>query len=455
MAAPSGRSMLSRALSHSHSTSHSRLRVSPVLRTLHFQTRSVCATTAPHDDPTHRRVYPNVDPRFQYGDVIIINDNKGDRRLVGPLKKGGVRDNNFGRLTHDAMIGLEPLSTIKTHKGGKYTLQWPSLGEYSTKVKRQASIMYPKDATSAVHLLDLFPGAHVLEAGTGNGSMTLYIQRAIQGPGSHLDTVDIRNEHSLQAEQNVEGFWRGMYRPGITFWRSVGGLQRVIKRLNGQDHGQSDIPPSGEEASSAAVQDDLQLNNDGRPLTPLELKRKRLMRAHEVLPPNPHPKGHQYDAISLDLPDSKSVLLDLLPLLKPDRPMCLYMMNMSQVLELVQWMRLNCRGFTVEKVLEVGWKEWSVRSAAVRSKVKGRVHVGGFGAVSPLKQPSTVPSLSEDADDASSEKSSTTAADHIPDDALGWVCRPLHLPIGHTGFLVQLRKNSLDSDLQDPADAQS
>ncbi|KAF9960182.1 hypothetical protein BGZ72_007717 [Mortierella alpina] len=447
MTAMSGRSMLSRALSPSYS--HSRLGASPVFRILHCQARRTYTTRTTEEDLTPKRVYPNVDPRFQYGDVIIINDNKGDRRLVGPLRKGGVRDNNFGRLTHDAMIGLEPLSTIKTHKGVKYTLQWPSLDEYSTKVKRQASIMYPKDATSAVHLLDLFPGAHVLEAGTGNGSMTLYIQRAIQGPGSHLDTVDIRNEHSLQAEQNVEGFWRGMYRPGITFWRSVGGLQRVIKRLNGQDQGKSDIPASGEEG---IAQDDVELNNDGKPLTPLELKRKRLMRAHEVLPPNPHPKGHQYDAISLDLPDSKTVLLDLLPLLKPDRPMCLYMVNMSQVLELVQWMRRNCRGFTVEKVIEVDWKEWSVRSAAVRSKVKGRVHVGGFGAVSLLKQPSAVPSLSEDAD-ASGEKSSAIAADNIPDDALGWVCRPLHLPIGHTGFLVQLRKNALDCDLQDPVDA--
>ncbi|KAG0213263.1 hypothetical protein BGX28_004836 [Mortierella sp. GBA30] len=394
-------------------------------------------------------VPPNVDPRFRYGDVIIINDNKGDRRLMGPLKKGGFRDNNFGRLSHDAIIGLTPLSTIRTHKGTKYTLHWPSLDEYSTKVKRQASIMYPKDATSAVHLLDLFPGAHVLEAGTGNGSMTLYIQRAIQGPGAHLDTVDIRNEHSRQAEQNVERFWRGMYRPGITFWRSVGGLQRVIKRLNGEDDRESELKVLSSSSSSTVSSTESSEvepscnNNDGQPLTPLEQKRKRLLETNEILPPNPHPKGHQYDAISLDLPDSKTVLLDLLPLLKPDRPMCLYMVNMSQVLELVQWMRRNCDGYTVEKVLEVGWKEWSVRSAAVRSKVKGRVHVGGFGKVSPLRQPS---SASSSENDDQNEETENTAADNIPDDALGWICRPLHMPIGHTGFLVQLRKNSLDRE---------
>lgn len=260
--------------------------------------------------------------------------------------------------------------------------------------------------------------------------MTMYIQRAILGPGSHLDTVDIRNNHSLQAEQNIERFWRGMYRPGITFWRSVGGLQRVIKRLTGEDQGQNHYPGSG--SSSAQEQDSIVLNKDGKPMTALELKRKELTEANEVLPPNPHPKGHQYDAISLDLPDTLTVLEDLLPLLKPDRPMCLYMVNMSQVLELVQWMRKNGFGYSVEKVLEVGWKEWSVRSAAVRSKVKGRVHVGGFGDVSPLQQSSG----------DGTQETATTAADNIPDDAVGWVCRPLHMPIGHTGFLVQLRRNS-------------
>ncbi|KAF9111901.1 hypothetical protein BGX27_004283 [Mortierella sp. AM989] len=356
----------------------------------------------------------------------------------------------MGRLKHDDFIGLSPLSTIKTHKGVKYTLHWPTLDEYCTKVKRQASIMYPKDATSAVHLLDLFPGAHVLEAGTGNGSMTLYIQRAIQGPGSHLDTVDIRNEHSQQAEENVERFWRGMYRPGITFWRSSGGLQKVIKHLTSLEQVTSEKTDKQDLLSPTSCTTQIQptetlesdsgfaYDKDGRPLTKLELKRKRLTEAKEVLPLNPHPVGHQYDAISLDLPDCKSVLLDLMPLLKSDRPMCLYMVNMSQILELVQWMREHDdrHSYTVEKVLEVDWKEWSVRSAAVRSKINGRVHVGGFGHVSLLQQ-----AQSSEGDDKK-EGSFTGAADNIPDDAVGWICRPLHMPIGHTGFLVQLQKNS-------------
>lgn len=290
--------------------------------------------------------------------------------------------------------------------------------------------MYPKDATTAVHLLDLFPGAHVLEAGTGNGSMTLYIQRAIQGLGSHLDTVDIKSEHSQQAERNIEGFWRGMYRPGITFWRSVGGLQKVIKHLKGED----------QEATKALTKGCGEFeayDKDGRQLSPLEMRRAQLLETKENLPPNPHVKGHQYDAISLDLPDCQSVLVDLLPLLKPDRPMCLYMVNMSQVLELVQWMRRHCDGYTVEKVLEVEWKEWSVRSAAVRSKVKGRIHVGGHGQISPLQRNGGTP-------EEETTDTFTTAADNIPDDAVGWICRPLHMPLGHTGFLIQLRKKSAD-----------
>ncbi|KAG0360511.1 hypothetical protein BG005_010535 [Podila minutissima] len=404
---------------------------------------SVSTPSEPDTSSQTRRPSPHEQPRFQYGDVIILNDNKGDRRLLGPLKKGIARDNNLGRMTHDQIVGKMPMDTVETHKGAKYTLHWPTLDEYCTTVKRQASIMYPKDATSAVHLLDLFPGAHVLEAGTGNGSMTMYIQRAIMAPGSHLDTVDIRNEHSLQAEQNIERFWRGMYRPGITFWRSVGGLQRVIRRLTGKDQGQDGLHSAVEEAVLGAekTQDskDELVNKDGKPLTALEIKRKQLTEANEVLPKNPHPAGHQYDAISLDLPDCKSVLLDLYPLLKPDRPLVLYMVNMSQILEMVQWLRKkNFDGYTVEKVLEVDWKEWSVRSAAVRSKVKGRVRVGGFGDIIPL----TTSNGAESAPGSTTPH--TLASDNIPDDAVGWICRPLHMPIGHTGFLVQLRKNSAD-----------
>ncbi|KAF9396505.1 hypothetical protein CPC16_001187 [Podila verticillata] len=403
---------------------------------------TISPVLAPSENDTPRPT-PREEPRFQYGDVLILNDNKGDRRLIGPLKKGISRDNHIGRMTHDQIVGKMPMDTVETHKGAKYTLHWPTLDEYCTTVKRQASIMYPKDATSAVHLLDLFPGAHVLEAGTGNGSMTMYIQRAIMAPGSHLDTVDIRNEHSLQAEQNIERFWRGMYRPGITFWRSVGGLQRVIRRLTGKDHGLDGLHSGmgGVVCGDEKTQDSesVLMSKDGKPLTDLEIKRKQLTEANEILHKNPHPVGHQYDSISLDLPDCKSVLLDLYPLLKPDRPLVLYMVNMSQILEMVQWLRKkNFDGYTVEKVIEVDWKEWSVRSAAVRSKVKGRVRVGGFGDIIPL----TTSNGAESAPGSTTPH--TLASDNIPDDAVGWICRPLHMPVGHTGFLVQLRKNSAD-----------
>ncbi|KAF9428774.1 hypothetical protein BGZ94_001094 [Podila epigama] len=403
---------------------------------------------------------PRDEPRFRYGDVLVLCDPKGERRLVGPLRPGIGRDTNKGRLNHDQIVGQLPMTTIQSHMGAKYTLHWPTIDEYTTKVKRQANIMYPKDATTAVHLLDLFPGAHVLEAGTGNGSMTMYIQLAIQAPGSHLDTVDSRNEHSLQAEQNIERFWRGMYRPGITFWRSSGGLEKVIKRLTGKD---MDMDKDKDKDTVDATLDASNLEQeqkDGshrgvdkahstRSFSALERRRKKIIEAKEMLPENPHPAGHQYDAICLDLPDCKSVLLDLYPLLKPDRPLVLYMVNMSQILEMVQWLRRqNFDGYSVEKVVEVDWKEWSVRSAAVRSKVKGRVHVGGFGHVSALRKSSTTAAADptqtgEGEGDKAQDASFTQASDSIPDDAVGWVCRPLHMPIGHTGFLVQLRKSSL------------
>ena len=46
---------------------------------------------------------------------------------------------------------------------------------------RGAAVVYPKDAAQIVSMADIFPGAHVVEAGVGSGALTCSLLRAV-GP---------------------------------------------------------------------------------------------------------------------------------------------------------------------------------------------------------------------------------------------------------------------------------
>ena len=58
----------------------------------------------------------------------------------------------------------------------------PLLSEFVVSMPRGAAVVYPKDAAQIVAMADIFPGAHVVEAGAGSGALTCSLLRAV-GPG--------------------------------------------------------------------------------------------------------------------------------------------------------------------------------------------------------------------------------------------------------------------------------
>ena len=58
---------------------------------------------------------------------------------------------------------------------------------------RGAAVVYPKDAAQIVAMADIFPGAHVVEAGVGSGALTCSLLRAV-GPHGRVSSYERREE---------------------------------------------------------------------------------------------------------------------------------------------------------------------------------------------------------------------------------------------------------------------
>src|SRR5436305_12681979 len=71
---------------------------------------------------------------------------------------------------------------------------------------RGAAVIYPKDAAQIVTMGDIGPGATVLEAGAGSGSLTCALLRAV-GPTGRVISYEIRDDHADVAVRNVETFF--------------------------------------------------------------------------------------------------------------------------------------------------------------------------------------------------------------------------------------------------------
>jgi tRNA (adenine57-N1/adenine58-N1)-methyltransferase len=85
----------------------------------------------------------------------------------------------------------------------------PRMADYVLKMPRGAQVVYPKDLGPILIYADVFPGAEVLEAGTGSGALTIALARAT-GPEGRLVSYEAREEFHERAASNVESFFGKM-----------------------------------------------------------------------------------------------------------------------------------------------------------------------------------------------------------------------------------------------------
>jgi tRNA (adenine57-N1/adenine58-N1)-methyltransferase len=141
------------------------------------------------------------------GEWVRLIDQKG-RRHNFCLEAGKTFHTNRGGMAHDDLIGREEGFTITSSSGGEYLVFRPLLSEFVVSMPRGAAVVYPKDAAQIVSMADIFPGAHVVEAGAGSGALTCSLLRAV-GPHGRVTSYERREEFAEVARQNVTQFFGG------------------------------------------------------------------------------------------------------------------------------------------------------------------------------------------------------------------------------------------------------
>ncbi|KAJ8965036.1 hypothetical protein NQ314_004434 [Rhamnusium bicolor] len=151
--------------------------------------------------------YKNV---IKEGDTVILYLTitqvyciKAEPKTVN--KKGNFIENVFqtpyGALKCADLIGKHYGSKITLSKGWGYVLQ-PTPELWTITLPHRTQIIYTPDISMIILQLELCPGSIVIESGTGSGSLSHALIRAVK-PHGHLYTFDF---HEIRAETARDEF---------------------------------------------------------------------------------------------------------------------------------------------------------------------------------------------------------------------------------------------------------
>lgn len=138
------------------------------------------------------------------GETALLLDQQGNRYLV-TLRPGASFVFHRGRVRHDELIGSEEGMRVRSSSGLALTVLRPRLMDYLLEMPRHTAIIYPKDVAVLLTWADVYPGATVLEAGIGSGSLTLALLRAV-GERGRVICYENRPEFIPKALANIKRF---------------------------------------------------------------------------------------------------------------------------------------------------------------------------------------------------------------------------------------------------------
>lgn len=136
------------------------------------------------------------------GDLVIVYE-KYDTMKAVKVCAGSVLENRFGLFKHSDWIGKQFGSKVFSSKGGFVYLLAPTPELWTLVLSHRTQILYIADISFVIMFLELVPGCLVLESGTGSGSLTTSLARAV-APRGHVYTFDFHEQRAVSAREDFE-----------------------------------------------------------------------------------------------------------------------------------------------------------------------------------------------------------------------------------------------------------
>ncbi|MCS7134770.1 MAG: tRNA (adenine-N1)-methyltransferase [Candidatus Pacearchaeota archaeon] len=240
------------------------------------------------------------------GELVMLVDTKKRKYLI-VLKKNSFFEFHKGKISHDDLLRKSPGEKIISSKGEELLILKPALFDFVLKkMKRISQVIYPKDIGQILILGDIFPGAKVLEAGTGSGALTCFLVRAV-GEKGKVVSVDERKDMIETAKKNIETFYN--------------------KKVEEIKH--------------------------------LKLERANLKDVKEK----------EFDRVILDLPDPWNYLLKIKKVLKQGGILICWLPTVLQIFKLIEEVEKKFyKNFELQGIYETLQREWQKKGRSLRPK---------------------------------------------------------------------------------------
>lgn len=140
------------------------------------------------------------------GDLVILYQSPSNITFTY-VKPGETFHNKFGTFPHDVMMtldyGTKMYSSSKHSSSGFIYLLRPTVELWSLALPHRTQIVSTPDAALICAKLHVIPGAVVIEAGTGSGSLSTAFARSI-APLGHLFTFEFNQIRASTAQDEFK-----------------------------------------------------------------------------------------------------------------------------------------------------------------------------------------------------------------------------------------------------------
>lgn len=140
--------------------------------------------------------------KIQEGDLVIVYERHDHMKAV-KVTGDSVLQNRFGVFKHSDWIGKPFGSKVFSNKNGFVYLLAPTPELWTLVLSHRTQILYIADISFVVMYLEIVPGCLVLESGTGSGSLSTSLARAV-APMGHVYTFDFHEQRAISAREDFE-----------------------------------------------------------------------------------------------------------------------------------------------------------------------------------------------------------------------------------------------------------